>query len=174
VETQLKLALSQRQAVQSMLQHHTSLISQITQPVSKPSRVELPWFKYKIRSPQDQSSWMRLVIAHRAPVERLNWFQSAHLEIFVHKCQLRILATPLGKVDDTTREKQIEIGDMAILMGHFIVLANVRSSHEKEILQVKNCIRIEHVIEIPLGANRNDARDVATISTKEMFEMHLL
>jgi hypothetical protein len=88
------------------------------------------------------------ILARRSTVKTLNWISPEIAEVMLNDHPTTYFVSPLIQVDELSQHDQITIGDIAILMGHYLVIAEqVQERSQEDMLFMTNCLRITTVVE---------------------------
>jgi hypothetical protein len=77
----------------------------------------------------DYKAWYRegdrllTVEALRAPLSRVAWLSDVDIEVCLEGRAVKYIVTPLQPVEENAREDEIRVGDIALLCGQYLMLA---------------------------------------------------
>jgi hypothetical protein len=117
------------------------------------------WFEYTAwNSPQTGNSLMHLE-AKRSHVDQVTWLSEIGIEVKLVRNNVKFYVTPLMPVLETEREDLIRQGDIAVLAGKYMIIAEPVEGAEEEgsPLYMVNYLRITSMEEIAItrrGSNR--------------------
>jgi len=87
------------------------------------------------------------VTASRSSVASLNWLSIDVVELTIADRSTKFWASPLCKVSEMEQNDQVQVGDIVILMGHYMVIAEAEGGRDNGQLFMVNCLRITSVEE---------------------------
>lgn len=99
------------------------------------------------------------VLARRSTIQSLNWVSPEIAEVMLTDYNTTYFVSPLSQVDQVYQNDQIRVGDIAVLMGHFLVIAEmVPERSQEDMLYMTNCLRITSVVEEQASSLRDIRR----------------
>jgi hypothetical protein len=83
------------------------------------------------------------VEALRAPLSRVAWLSDVDIEVCLEGRAVKYIVTPLQPVEENARDDEIRVGDIALLCGQYLILAEPmeRGGGENQFLMV-NYLRV--------------------------------
>jgi len=108
----------------------------------------------------DNSAYHSLeVTARRSTIRTLNWASPDVAEVTLSDHNTIYFVSPLSQVDEMYQSDQIKVGDIAILMGYYLVVAEqVQERSQEDMLYMTNCLRITSVAEEQVQSLRGQRR----------------
>jgi hypothetical protein len=99
------------------------------------------------------------IVARRSTVKTLNWVSSEIAEVVLNDHDTTYFVSPLTQVDESYQDDQIKVDDIAILMGHYLVIAErVQERSQEDMLFMTNCLRITTVVDQRVASMRGGQR----------------
>ncbi|KAH0537543.1 hypothetical protein FGG08_005678 [Glutinoglossum americanum] len=97
----------------------------------------------------DSSAYHSLeIMARRSTIRTLNWVSPDVAEVMLNDNNTTYFVSPLSQVDEMYQGDQIKIGDIGVLMGYYLVVAEqVQERSQEDMLYMANCLRITSVVQ---------------------------
>jgi hypothetical protein len=117
------------------------------------------WFDYHAWAISNSSDRNMHFVAKRSHVLDVNWLSDANIEVMLVGHDSKYYVTPLQPVLETQRADEIKRGDIAILAGKYMILADADEGDDREEapLFMSNYLKITSVEEVSIkrrGRNR--------------------
>jgi hypothetical protein len=97
----------------------------------------------------DVSAYHSLEItAQRSTIQTLSWVSPDIAEVTLSEHNTTYFVSPLSQVDEKYRNDQIQVGDIVVLIGYYLVVAEqVQERIQEDMLYMANWLRITSVVE---------------------------
>jgi len=99
------------------------------------------------------------ITARRSTIRTVIWASPDVAEVMLSDHNTTYFVSPLSRVDEIYENDQVRVGDIAVLVGYYLVVAEqVQDRSQEDMLYMTNCLRITTVVEEPVKSLRGIRR----------------
>ncbi|KAF1982218.1 hypothetical protein K402DRAFT_210702 [Aulographum hederae CBS 113979] len=141
IAAQVQQAQSMRHQMESNAELSDEPIAKVLYPGSTNANYIKEWHGYQARKTGDRLH----IDGKRSIVSSMVWLSDSIIEVSLEHYPAKYIVSPLGPVEEASRGDEIQEGDIAILCGHYMVVAvkNPPGSQGERELCMTNWLRIE-------------------------------
>jgi hypothetical protein len=82
------------------------------------------------------------VEALRSPISRVAWLSAVDIEVCLEGRPIKYIVTPLQPVEESVRDDEIRVGDIGLLCGQYLVIAEPLEGGEEGQFTMMNYLRV--------------------------------
>ncbi|KAF2093457.1 hypothetical protein NA57DRAFT_81383 [Rhizodiscina lignyota] len=157
VDQKVQSSERMRQQIQQDPTASDEPIASVIQQIGSTFLVPSVWYEYKASSKGATRLDFKAITS---VVSTVTWRSDSVIEISLQNQDVKYFASPLEHVDEALRDDQVRTGDVAVLAGQYMILAEEGEEAEDDLI-LTNYLKITNVEEPPRsqrGANRRGGR----------------